>query len=172
MNKTYSAPVICSDTTNLLFVLFQITSLWAAMRPFSKASPLPHSPRTASGLLPPVGIMILMYKAKSYRLCYIRNLCGVGPGHTREKPGRSLEGEIQRTPGLIIDLIVVPRRTQACRLNGLSLYARWLFLRTNFTASLESRISRSGVRLLCYLSLCKARYRLPRSPASCGSLAG
>jgi hypothetical protein len=153
VNKTYSRSVICSDTTNLLFVLFQITSLWAAMRPFSKASPLPHSPRIASGLLPPVGIMILMYKAKIYRLCYIRNPRTVGPGHTREKPGRSLEGEIQRTPGLIIDLIVVPRRTQACRPNGLSLYARWLFLRTNFTASLESRIPRSGVRLLCYLSV-------------------
>src|SRR5215213_11262376 len=42
------------------------------------------------------------------------------------------EGEVQRAPGLTINRIVVSGRTRAHTPNDISLYARWLFLRTNF----------------------------------------
>jgi hypothetical protein len=80
------------------------------------------------GGLPYVVFQSIMYKVQVYRLYHIRNLSRGEPGHTREKPGRSWEGEIQRAPGLTIDHIVVPRRTQACTPDGISLYAIWLFL--------------------------------------------
>src|ERR671921_1971353 len=46
--------------------------------------------------------------------------------HTREKPGSSLEEEIQSAPGLTIPQIVVPRQTAAYTSNGVSLCAKWL----------------------------------------------
>jgi hypothetical protein len=50
-----------------------------------------------------------------------------GPGRTQEKSRAALwRGEIQRAACLAIKQIVVPRRTQACTPNGVSLYARWL----------------------------------------------
>ena len=46
--------------------------------------------------------------------------------HAREKPGCSLEEEIQSAPGLTIPQIVVPGQTAAYTSNGVSLCAKWL----------------------------------------------
>jgi hypothetical protein len=63
---------------------------------------------------------------------YIRNAIPQDWDVHKRKAGLSLEGKIQRAPGLTIDQIVVPRRTQADTPNGVSLYAGWLLLRANF----------------------------------------
>jgi hypothetical protein len=49
--------------------------------------------------------------------------------HTSEKPGCSLEGEIQKAPSLTIDQIVVLRQTGVHTPNGVSLYVGWLLSR-------------------------------------------
>jgi hypothetical protein len=57
-------------------------------------------------------------------LClYVRN---------RKAGPLSLEGEIQRVPGLTINQIVVPRRAGAYTPYNVSLYARWLLLGADF----------------------------------------
>ena len=57
----------------------------------------------------------------------------IGSGRTQEKSRAALGGgKVQGPPGLTIDQIVVPRRTQAYTPNGVSLYAGWLLLRANF----------------------------------------
>ena len=63
---------------------------------------------------------------------YIRNAIAQDRDAHKRKAGLSLEGEIQRAPGLTIDQILVPGRTQANTPNGVSLYAGWLLLRANF----------------------------------------
>ena len=63
---------------------------------------------------------------------YIKNVIAQEWGAQEKSRAALWRGEVQRAPGLTIDQIIVPRRIQAHTPNGVSLYAGWLYLRTNF----------------------------------------
>jgi hypothetical protein len=63
------------------------------------------------------------------------------PAEASEKPGRSLEGEIQSAPGLTIDRIVLARRAGAHSQNG---YFYLLQMDDSFTESVCFDTAKEG----------------------------
>ena len=97
------------------------------------AWPRPDRARTAGGVAISRWVLCFLctYREASDLLHKKRYRTGVGRTQQKSR-ALSLEGEIQRAPGLTVDQIVVLRRIQAHTPNGVSLYAGWLLLRVRF----------------------------------------